>query len=115
MKVMLRTTVKIVPGKMAEYMEIEAKSQAMESRCGMPPRRSYSPLTGDSMHKIIYYMEFDSLAALETSFEKMLADPERQEIMAKYEGTIVSHENDLCIPKLQNVLGIAEAPMVEGL
>jgi antibiotic biosynthesis monooxygenase (ABM) superfamily enzyme len=98
MKVMFRTTVKIVPGKMAEYMEVEKESQAMASRYGMPTWRRYSPLTGDSMHTIVYEMEFDSLNALEASFEKMFADPERQEVMAKSEGTLVSHENELYIP-----------------
>jgi len=98
MKVMFRTTVKIVPGKMAEYMEVEEKSKAMASRYGMPSWRRYVPLSGDSMHTIVYEMEFDSLAALEASFEKMFADPERQEVMAKSEGVIVSHENDLYMP-----------------
>ena len=98
MKVIFRTTIKIVPGKMAEYMEVEAKSQAMASRYGMPLWRRYSPLSGDSMHTIVYDMEFDSLAALEASFEKMFADPEYQEAMAKSEGTILSHENDLYMP-----------------
>jgi hypothetical protein len=98
MKVMFRTTVKIVPGKMSEYMEVEKKSQAMASSYGMPPWRRYSPLTGDSMHTIVYEMEFDSLTALEASFEKMFTDPERQEVMAKSEATIVSHENELYIP-----------------
>jgi hypothetical protein len=98
MKVMLRTTAKIVPGKMAEYMEVEAKSQAMAGSYGMPPWRRYSPLSGDSIHTIVYEMEFDSLAALEASFEKMFADPKRQEVMAKSDGAIVSHENELYIP-----------------
>jgi len=98
MKVMFRTTVKIVPGKMAEYMEVEEKSKAMASRYGMPSWRRYSPLSGDSIHTIVYETEFDSLAALEASFEKMFADPERQEVMAKSEGVIVSHENDLYVP-----------------
>jgi antibiotic biosynthesis monooxygenase (ABM) superfamily enzyme len=98
MKVMMRTTVKIVPGKMAEYMEIEAQSQAMASRYGMPSWRRYSPLSGDAAHTIIYDMEFDSLAELEASFEKMSADPERKEFMAKSDGTIVSHENEFYMP-----------------
>ena len=98
MKVMLRTTVKIVPGKMAEYMEIDKKSEAIASHYGMPTWRRYSPLTGDSMHTIVYEMELDGLAALEAFFDKRFTDPETQELMAKSEGIIVSHENELFMP-----------------
>jgi hypothetical protein len=115
MKVMFRTTVKIAPGKMVEYMAVEAKSQAMASRYGMPSWRRCSPLTGDSMHTIVYEMEFNSLAELEAYFEKMLADPERQEVMAKSEEVIVSQENELCIPKLGNIIEDKQSPMAEGL
>jgi hypothetical protein len=75
MKVIFRTTIKIVPGKMAEYMEVEEKSKAIASRAGMPPWSRYGCVTGDSMHTIVYDTEFDSLAALEASFEKMFPDP----------------------------------------
>ena len=95
MKVMFRTTIKIVPGKMAEYMEVEEKSKALASRYEMPDWKRYTPITGDSMHTIIYDMEWDSLAALEAAFEKMFSDPESQAAMAKSEGCIVSHENEL--------------------
>ena len=46
MKVMMRTILKVVPGKMAEYMEVEEKSKAMASRYGMPPWRHYNCLSG---------------------------------------------------------------------
>ena len=98
MKVMWRSIVKVVPGKMAEYMEIEEKSKAISSRYGMPSWRCYRPMSGDSMHTIVYEMEWDSLAALEASFEKMFADPECQEFMAKSDALIVSHENELYTP-----------------
>jgi len=98
MKVLARTIVKVVPGKMAEYMKVEEKSKAMASRYGMPPWRRYSCLSGDSAHTIVYEMEWDSLAAMEASFEKMFADPERQELMAKSDAVVVSHENEFYTP-----------------
>ena len=98
MKVMFRTTIKIVPGKMAEYMEVEEKSKALASRYGMPVWRRDTPITGDSMHTIIYDMEWDSLAALEAAYEKMYSDPESQAAMAKSDECIVSHENELYMP-----------------
>jgi len=98
MKIIMRTIIKVVPGKMAEYMEVEEKSKAIASRHGMPPWRCYRCLSGDSMHTIVYEMEWDSLAALETSFEKMFADSEHQELMAKSGAVIVSHENEFYLP-----------------
>jgi len=98
MKVIMRTTVKVVPGKMAEYMEVEKKSQAISDRYGMPPWKRYSCLSGDSMHTIVYDMEWDSLAAIEAAFEKMFIDPERQELMAKSDAVIVSHKNEFYMP-----------------
>lgn len=98
MKVMMRTILKVAPGKMAEYMEVEEKSKAMASRYGMPAWRRYGCLSGDSMHTIVYEMEWDSLAALEASFEKMFVDPERQALMAKSDACIVSHENEFYMP-----------------
>ena len=98
MKVIFRSTIKVVPGKMAEYMEIDKKSEAMASRYGMPPWKRYGCLSGDSIHTIVYDTEFDSLATMEAAFEKMFADPERQALMAKSDGCIVSHENELLMP-----------------
>jgi hypothetical protein len=37
MKVIMRTTIKVVPGKMVEYMEIDRKGEAISIRAGGPP------------------------------------------------------------------------------
>jgi hypothetical protein len=98
MKVMMRTTVRIVPGKMAEYMQAEGKRKAFSHRLGMPAERVYMCLSGDSAHTLVYEMDWDSLAAMEAALEKMFADPERQKMMAEYDGTIMTHENELFTP-----------------
>ena len=98
MKVIFRSTIKVVPGKMAEYMEIDKKSEAMERRFGVTPWKRYGCISGDSIHTIVYDTEFDSLAAMEAAFEKMFADPERQQLIAKSDACIVSHENELLMP-----------------
>jgi hypothetical protein len=98
MKVIMRTTVKVVSGKMAEYMEIDKKGEAISIRGGGPPWKRYNCLSGDSLHTIVYDTEFDSLAAMEAFLEKMFADPERQALMAKSDACIVSHENQLLMP-----------------
>ena len=98
MKVIMRTTIKIVPGKMAEYMEIDKKGEAISIRAGGPPWKRYGRISGDSLHTIVYDTEFDSLAALEGFSEKMFTDPERQQLIAKSDACIVSHENELLMP-----------------
>ena len=98
MKVMFRTTVRIVPGKMAEYMQLEQKRKVFAQRLGMPAERVYMGLSGDAAHTITYERDWDSLAAMEAALEKMFADPERQQMMADYDGTIISHENELFTP-----------------
>ena len=98
MKVISRTTVKIVPGKMAEYMEIDKKGEAISIRAGGPPWKRYGRISGDSLHTIVYDTEYDSLAAREAFLEKMLTDPERQALMAKSDACIVSRENELLMP-----------------
>ena len=98
MKVIFRSTIKVVPGKMAEYMQLEEKRKAMSSRLGMPPERVYNCVSGDMAHTLVYEVEWNSLAVMETALEKMFADPERQAFVSKYDGLIVSHENELLTP-----------------
>ena len=100
MKVIMRAPVKVVPGRMAEYMELEEKRRAMVARLGYPPEKVYRLISGegDMFHTLVYEMEWDSLAALEAFFEKTFADPEGQELMAKSDAVIVSHENEFYTP-----------------
>jgi antibiotic biosynthesis monooxygenase (ABM) superfamily enzyme len=98
MKVIMRTTVKVVPGKMAEYMEVDKKGEAIAIRAGGSPWKRYGCLSGDSAHTLVYDTEFDSLAAMEAFLEKMFTDPERQQLIAKSDACIVSHENELLMP-----------------
>ena len=94
MKVMVRSIMKAVPGKMAEAMELEQKHMAIASRVLGISARLYRPLSGggDVMNTIISEGEFDSLAAFEAHPEKMGADPEMQSLMPKFEAVIASME-----------------------
>ena len=100
MKVIMRTPVKIVPGKMAEYMELEKERVAASKRIGMPPEKRYIMISGpgDRVNTIFYEIEWDSLAAIENFFGKMFSDPEIQAMQAKYNGLIESHGLELYTP-----------------
>jgi len=96
MKVVQRGIMKIVPGKMAEAMELNEKYMAIVTRLvGVPfTMRRYTPFLGggDMMHTIIFEVEWDSLAAMAAFFEKAMADPEIQAMMPKWEALEESHE-----------------------
>jgi len=99
MKVMQRGIMKVLPGKMAEAMELLEKHMAIVSRLvGAPPTmRSYRPFLGggDSMHTIVFEVGWDSLAEMAAFFEKVMADPEMQALMPKWEAVEASHEVEI--------------------
>lgn len=102
MKVMQRGIMKIMPGKMAEAMELNEKYMAVVSRLvGMPreklPMKSYTPFLGggDTMHTIIFEVEWNSFGEMAAFFEKAMADPEIQAQMPKWEALEESHEVEL--------------------
>ncbi len=87
MKVMARDIFKILPGKRAEALELDKKERAVFNRLGLNlVVTHYRPFArqGDSMHTLVYHIEFDSLAAMESTMEKAGADPEMREVWAKW-------------------------------
>jgi len=100
MKVMVRTIMKAVPGKMAELMELEQKHTAIANRVLGISGKCYRPLSGggDTMNTIISEGEFDSLAAFEAHPEKMGADTEMQTLMPRFDGVIASMDVEFYIP-----------------
>jgi len=66
MKVMQRGIMKILPGKMAEAMELNEKHHAAASRLGAPPMRSYRCLSGrgEFFHTLVGEAEWDSFGEM---------------------------------------------------
>jgi len=102
MKVMQRGIMKVLPGKMAEAMELLGKYMAVVSRLvGVPreklPMKTYRPFIGggDSLHTIIFEVDWDSFGEMAAFFEKAMADPEIQAFMPKWEAVEESHEVEL--------------------
>jgi hypothetical protein len=99
MKVMQRGIMKILPGKTVEAMELLEKYMAVVSRLvGVPreklPMKTYRPFLGggDSLHTIVFQVEWDSFGEMAAFFEKAMADPEIQAFMPKWEVVEQSHE-----------------------
>lgn len=87
MKVLQRGIMRILPGMMAEAMELNKKWMAMVSRLiGAPfSFRMYRPLFGgEYMHTIVFEAEWDSLATMAAFFKKAMADPEMMAEMPKW-------------------------------
>ncbi len=96
MKVIQRGSMKVIPGKMRETMELMKEWTAMMANMGMDPKKMRSCRritgTGDTMNTLVFEYEWDSLTEMASFFEKAYEKPEFQENMAKW-GTIVeSHE-----------------------
>ena len=100
MKVMVRSIMKVLPGKMEEAMKLEKKHMAIANRVlGISPR-IYNRLSGggDTLRTIIIEAELDSLAAFEDHPKKMGADPEMQELVPELGAVIDSLEVEFYIP-----------------
>ena len=88
MRLIERDIFRILPGKMAEAEELEKKELAVLKRLGVDiPVKHYIPFTGaiDSMRTIVAESELGSFASIASFGEKIGADPEMQEVQAKWE------------------------------
>jgi hypothetical protein len=91
--------VRVLPGKMAEYLEIEKQMFAIASKLkGMPTTRKLMRIggKGDIQHTIFYEMEFDSPTAME-GFWKMHGNPEMVALMPRFDSVIESHEHEFYV------------------
>ena len=99
MKIIQRGTMRILPGKMGEAMDLFQKHTTIATRLGCPSMRSYRPLIGNEFfHTIIGEAEWDSMAAIEAFFDKMMADSEMQALMAQWETVLESHVIEFYAP-----------------
>ena len=98
MNVMVREISKIIPGKMAEAMELYKKEMVAWNRLGLNPVvKLLRPFAreGDRMQTIVWEAEFDSLTTIEANMKKVMADPEIQEIVAKWQAITDSNVIEL--------------------
>ena len=98
MTVRRHCTVKVVPGKMGEFLELQKKYDIEVKRLGLPPHQRYSCLNGESMHTFVYATEWDSFAAMEKSFEKLYADLKARQVCGEIADVTESHEVEFYMP-----------------
>lgn len=89
-----RMTQKIYPGKWAELEAIDKRYNEIESQAGFPAKKRYQLVFGgDYQNTLIIERQWDSLAAMEATYEKVFADPAYQalgkETVSIIESTII--------------------------
>ena len=80
MKIMERRIIKVSSGKWAEIQELEKKWDALEDRIGgFPAKRRLRSVAGsEDSNTFVWEREWESFAACEAAYEKMMGDPEAQ-------------------------------------
>ena len=74
----------IPPDKWAELESLDKKYNVVEARLGFPPKKRYQLLSGnDEVNTLIIETQWPSMAVLESTLEKAMADPEYQALYAQ--------------------------------
>jgi hypothetical protein len=90
---------KIYSDKWAELEVIDKKYNAAEARLGFPPKKRYSLLTGGyATNTLIVERQWPSLAAMEATHEKAMADPEYQALGMEITSIVKSVHWELYMP-----------------
>jgi len=79
----------IYPGKWEDLEAIDKEYSKIEAKYGFSPKKRYQIITGsDEMNTLIVEHHWESLAAMETAFNKLMADPEWQALGPRAETII---------------------------
>jgi hypothetical protein len=94
-----RLTQKVVPGKWAALEEIEKKYNAVEGRFGFPAKKRYQCMIGGhDTNTLIIERQWESVAAMEAAYEKIMPDPEYQALNVEISSVIESSQMELYTP-----------------
>ena len=99
MKVVMLCTTRVMPGKMAEYLELEKKMFGVRGGPGAMPAYKRLMLmsgAGDMQHVITYLFEFDNFAAMD-KWVALANTPEFMALMPQFDALMESHEHDVFI------------------
>ena len=99
MNIIERQIQKVRSGKWAELEELDKKFSAVESQLGFPARRRCRSLVGGlTTDMLIIERQWESFAALETVYEKALADPEHRALSKEVELILESQQIEFYLP-----------------
>jgi hypothetical protein len=92
-----RMTQKVFPGKWAELEEIDKRYNVVEKRLGFPAnKKRFQCLVGGlDSNTLIIERQWNSIAQMEATYEKALADPEMQALQQESATIIKSSRIEL--------------------
>ena len=91
MKVLERQVQRIHPLKWAELHIIDAKYNEIEAKFGFPKKRRFQALAcGHDGNTLVIEREWESMAVMEATYEKIFTDPNYQLLSPQLEGIILS-------------------------
>jgi hypothetical protein len=84
MMILERLIQHVYPGKAMELEALDKEYDAVESKYGFPSKKRYSLLAGaDKIQTLVIERQWPSMAAMESAFEKLTADPVYQNVNVK--------------------------------
>lgn len=94
-----RMTQKIYPGKWAELEEIDKRYSEIESKAGFPAKKRYQCVIGtEDSNTLIIERQWDCLAVLESTYEKVMADTEYQALQKEIVSIVQSNKIEIFTP-----------------
>ena len=99
MIVIERMIQRVRPGKWAELEEIDKRYDVAEGRLGFPPKKRYQCIMGEHDYgTLIIERQWDSLAAMESTYEKASADPGYQVFSEEVNSIVKSAQIEVYAP-----------------
>jgi hypothetical protein len=99
MVIIERQIQRVRSGKWAELEELDKKFTPVESRLGFPAKRRCRSLVGGlTTDMLIIERQWESFAAMEAAYEKILADPEHQALTAALDPILESQQIEFYLP-----------------
>ncbi len=94
-----RTTQKVYPGKWAELEEIDKKFNEVELGAGFPQKKRFQCVLGGlDQNTLIIERQWDSLAVMESTYEKILANPAYQALEKQVASIVESSRTEVYTP-----------------
>jgi hypothetical protein len=99
MKVLERLVQHVYTDKWAELEAIDKEFNVVEAKHGFPHKRRYQLISGsDELNTLVIEYEWDSMASMETAYEKLMADPVYQSLGQRSNAIVRDNRMELYTP-----------------
>jgi len=99
MVVIEREVQHVYPDKWEELEAIDKEFNKVEAKYGLPPKKRYQMFSGaDVLDTLIVEYQWESLAAMETAYTKLMVDPEWQALGKRVNKVVKDIRIELFMP-----------------